>query len=76
MYLLLDSQKLFDSTKKHYMHPNSESNQVTGIQHAVVELLGSYVVREFNSKVFPDCKETKEGTSFKMKDTTLDFHFT
>ncbi len=75
MFLQMDSQKMFDFTKKHYMHPNSENYQVTGIHRAVVELPSSSEVSEFLSKVFPSSTETEDGITYKMKDTTLDFHF-
>lgn len=75
MFLQMDSQKMFDYTKKHFMHPNSEKNGVTGIGRAVVELPESPEVRELILKVFPSCKVEDDKMTFEMKDTTLEFQF-
>lgn len=75
MFLEMDSQEKYEFTKKYFMHPNSEKNQVNAINRAVVELQESEEVKAFISSVFPNCVETEIGRSFIMKDTTLDFHF-
>ncbi|MEH7300782.1 VOC family protein [Neobacillus drentensis] len=75
MFLEMDSQEKYEFTKKYFMHPNSEKNQVHAINRAVVEIQESEEVKAFISSVFPDCVETETGSSLIMKDTTLEFHF-
>ncbi|WP_413304045.1 hypothetical protein AA0X95_00155 [Bacillus sp. 1P10SD] len=74
MFLEMDSQEKYEFTKKYFMHPNSEKNQVNAINRAVVELQESDEVKAFISSVFPECVETETGRSLIMNDTVLDFH--